>query len=66
MSKHFSGSSTAFRILANLKGDPLSQIIKIVLSAIGIEMEFIVYALPVKLIGMNSAMMYNYIRFCTN
>jgi ribonucleotide reductase beta subunit family protein with ferritin-like domain len=29
-------------------------------------MEFVVDALPVKLIGMNSAMMCNYIKFCTD
>ena len=36
---------------------PESQIIEIISSAVAIEMEFIVKALPVKLIGMNSAMM---------
>ena len=29
-------------------------------------MEFVVNALPVELIGMNSGMMCNYIRFCTD
>jgi ribonucleoside-diphosphate reductase subunit M2 len=29
-------------------------------------MEFVVDALPVELIGMNSGMMYNYIRFCAD
>jgi ribonucleoside-diphosphate reductase subunit M2 len=29
-------------------------------------MEFVVDALPVELIGMNSTMMCNYIKFCTN
>ena len=45
---------------------PESQIIEIISSAVAIEMEFIVKALPVKLIGMNSAMMCNYIKFCAD
>jgi ribonucleoside-diphosphate reductase subunit M2 len=35
-------------------------------SAVEIEMEFVVHALPVELIGMNSGMMCNYIRFCAD
>ena len=31
-----------------------------------VEMEFVVDALPVELIGMNSAMMCNYIKFCAD
>jgi ribonucleoside-diphosphate reductase subunit M2 len=42
---------------------PESRIVKIINSAVKIEMEFIVDALPVELIGMNSGMMCNYIRF---
>ena len=34
-----------------------SRIIKIISSAVAIKMEFVVDTLPVKLIGMNSAMM---------
>jgi ribonucleoside-diphosphate reductase subunit M2 len=45
---------------------PESRIIEIVSSAVEIEMEFVVNALPVELIGMNLAMMCNYIRFCTD
>ena len=33
-------------------------------SAVQIEMEFVINALPVELIGVNLAMMCNYIRFC--
>ena len=36
---------------------------EIIKSAVKIEMEFIVDALPVELIGMNSALMCNYINF---
>jgi ribonucleotide reductase beta subunit family protein with ferritin-like domain len=43
-----------------------SKIVKIVSSAVEIKMEFIVDALPVELIGMNLAMMFNYIKFCTD
>jgi ribonucleoside-diphosphate reductase subunit M2 len=42
---------------------PESRIVEIVSSAVKIEMEFIVDAFPVELIGMNSGMMCNYIRF---
>ena len=45
--------------------DP-TKIVKIVSSAVEIEMEFVVDALPVELIGMNSGMMCNYIRFCAD
>ncbi len=38
-------------------------IVKIISSAVNIEMEFVVDALPVKLIGINSTMMCNYIKF---
>jgi hypothetical protein len=41
-----------------------SQIVDIISSTVATEMEFVVNALPVKLIGMNSAMMCNdYINF---
>ena len=39
---------------------PESRIVEIVSSAVEIEMEFVVDALPVELIGMNSGMMCNY------
>jgi len=45
---------------------PESRIIEIVNSAVEIEMEFIVDALPVELIGINSGMMCNYISFCAD
>ncbi len=45
---------------------PEARIVKIISSAVDIEMEFVVDALPVKLIGMNSAMMCNYIKFCAD
>jgi ribonucleoside-diphosphate reductase subunit M2 len=45
---------------------PESRIVEIVSSAVEIEMEFVVDALPVELIGMNSGMMCNYIRFCAD
>jgi hypothetical protein len=38
----------------------------IIKSAVKLEMEFIVDALPIELIGMNSAMMCNYIKFCAD
>jgi len=44
---------------------PVSRIVEIISSAIAIEMEFVVDALPVELIGMNLIMMCNYIKFCT-
>ena len=43
-----------------------AHILDIINSAVNIEMEFIVDALPVKLIGMNSAMMCDYIKFCVD
>ncbi len=38
---------------------PEARVIEIINSAINIEMEFVVDALPIELIGMNSSMMYN-------
>ena len=43
-----------------------SRIVEIINSAVKIEMEFVVDALPVEFIGMNSTMMCNYIRFCAD
>jgi ribonucleoside-diphosphate reductase subunit M2 len=43
-----------------------SQIVEIISSAVAIEMEFVVDPLPVELIGMNSTMMCNYIKFCAD
>jgi ribonucleotide reductase beta subunit family protein with ferritin-like domain len=48
------------------KFPPESRIVEIVSSAFKIEMKFVVDALPVELTGMNSGMMCNYIRFCTD
>jgi ribonucleoside-diphosphate reductase subunit M2 len=45
---------------------PKKRVINIIRSAVDIEMEFVVDALPVELIGMNLIMMCNYIKFCTN
>ena len=45
---------------------PESRIVEIISSAVAIEMEFVVEALPVELIGMNSTMMCNYIKFCAD
>jgi len=45
---------------------PTARITEIICSAVEIEMEFVVDALPVKLIGMNSSMMCDYIKFCAN
>jgi ribonucleoside-diphosphate reductase subunit M2 len=45
---------------------PESCINEIISSAVKIEMEFVVNALPVELIGMNLGMMCNYIRFCAD
>ncbi len=45
---------------------PESRIIDIVSSAVNIETGFIADALPVELIGMNSPMMCNYIKFCAD
>jgi ribonucleoside-diphosphate reductase subunit M2 len=43
---------------------PAARVTNIISSAVNIEMEFGVDALPVKLIGMNSSMMCDYIKFC--
>jgi ribonucleoside-diphosphate reductase subunit M2 len=45
---------------------PESQIVEIISSAVAIEMDFVADALPVELIGMNSTMMCNYIKFCAD
>jgi ribonucleoside-diphosphate reductase subunit M2 len=45
---------------------PESRIVEIISSAVAIETEFFVNALPVELIGMNSTMMCNYIEFCAD
>ena len=45
---------------------PPARIIDIIHSAVAIEMEFVVDALPVELIGMNSNMMCDYIKFCAD
>ncbi len=45
---------------------PESQIVEIMSSAVDIKVEFVVDALPVELIGMNSVMMCNYIKFCAD
>jgi ribonucleoside-diphosphate reductase subunit M2 len=45
---------------------PEARIVEIISSAVNIEMEFVVDALPVELIGMNSTMMCNYIKFCAD
>ncbi len=45
---------------------PKARIVKIISSAVDIEMEYVVDALPIELIGMNSAMMCNYIKFCAD
>ncbi len=42
------------------------RIIEIISSAVEIEMEFVVDALPVELIGMNSTLMCYYIKFCAD
>jgi ribonucleotide reductase beta subunit family protein with ferritin-like domain len=45
---------------------PEKRIYNIINSAVNIEIEFVVNALPIELIGMNSIMMSNYIKFCAN
>ncbi len=45
---------------------PTARITGIICSAVEIKMEFVVDALPVELIGMNSSMMCDYIKFCAN
>ena len=42
------------------------HIVEIMCSAVEIEMEFVVDALPIELIGMNLAMMCDYIKFCAD
>jgi ribonucleoside-diphosphate reductase subunit M2 len=45
---------------------PKARVVEIIDSAVNIEMEFVVDALPVELIGMNSSMMCDYIKFCAD
>jgi ribonucleoside-diphosphate reductase subunit M2 len=45
---------------------PAARVTSIISSAVNIEMEFVVDALPVKLVGMNSSMMCDYIKFCAD
>jgi ribonucleoside-diphosphate reductase subunit M2 len=45
---------------------PTTHITGIICSAVEIEMEFVVDTLPVELIGMNSSMMCDYIKFCAD
>jgi ribonucleotide reductase beta subunit family protein with ferritin-like domain len=45
---------------------PTARITGIICSAVEIETEFVVNALPVELIGMNSNMMCDYIKFCAD
>ena len=45
---------------------PDHRIVKIINNAVDIELEFITHALPVELVGMNSNMMSNYIKFCAD
>ena len=45
---------------------PAAPVTNIISSGVNIEMEFVVDALPVKLIGMNSSMMCDYIKFCAD
>ena len=45
---------------------PETRIIEIINSVVIIEMEFVVDALPVELIGMNASMMCDYIKFCAD
>ncbi len=45
---------------------PKKHIFDIINSTVDIEIEFVVDALPVELIGMNSLMMCNYIKFCAD
>ena len=45
---------------------PKLRIVEIINSAVKIKMEFVVDALSVELIGMNSVMMCNYIKFCAD
>ena len=45
---------------------PAARVTNIISSMVNIEMELVVDALPVELIGMNSTMMCDYIKFCAN
>ena len=45
---------------------PESRIVEIITNAVEIEKEFVVDALPVELIGMNSTLMCEYIEFCAD
>mmetsp|Transcript_13579 Transcript_13579/g.20665 ORF Transcript_13579/g.20665 Transcript_13579/m.20665 type:complete len:420 (+) Transcript_13579:87-1346(+) len=45
---------------------PESRVIEIITNAVEIEKDFVVDALPVELIGMNSKMMCQYIEFCAD
>ncbi len=45
---------------------PKKRIYDIINSAVDIKIEFVADALPVELIGMNSLMMCNYIKFCAD
>ena len=45
---------------------PESRIVEIITNAVEIEKEFVVDALPVELIGMNSGLMCDYIEFCAD
>jgi ribonucleoside-diphosphate reductase subunit M2 len=45
---------------------PEARVVEIIDSAVNIEMEFVIDALPVELNGMNSSMMCDYIKFCAN
>ena len=49
-----------------IKRRPESRVVEIVSSTVENTMEFIIDALPVELIGMTSAMMCDYIKFCAN
>jgi ribonucleoside-diphosphate reductase subunit M2 len=45
---------------------PKARVIEIINSTVNIKMEFVIDVLPVELIGMNSSMMCNYIKFCAD
>jgi ribonucleoside-diphosphate reductase subunit M2 len=45
---------------------PETRIVEIISSAVDIKMDFVVDALPVELIVMNSIMMCDYIKFCAD
>jgi ribonucleoside-diphosphate reductase subunit M2 len=45
---------------------PNHRIVEIISNAVNIELEFVVHALPVELIGMNSTMMSDYIKLCAD